>query len=141
MEAKQVSVEMLKTVNMIKRDIDSRISNDINKDLTSAQAHLITFLYNTKDIYQKDIEEVFKLHRSSVSLMLGNMEKNDLIKRVVDTSDKRLKKIILTEKSEAYYEKIQNVMLDVKEKILLNITQEEGKTIITVLEKMQQNLK
>ena len=56
-----------------------------------------------KDIFQKDLEKEFDLKRSSVSLLLNNMEKSDLIQRVPVAEDARLKKIILTEKAIKIY--------------------------------------
>ncbi|MDO7205446.1 helix-turn-helix domain-containing protein [Paraclostridium bifermentans] len=45
-----------------------------------------------KDVFQKDLESVFDLKRSSISLMLNNMEKSGLIERMLVKEDGRLKK-------------------------------------------------
>ena len=52
-----------------------------------------------KDIFQKDLEKEFDLKRSSVSLLLNNMEKSDLIQRVPVAEDARLKKNYFNRKS------------------------------------------
>ena len=36
-----------------------------------------------RDIFQKDLEKQFDLKRSSISLMLNNMEKNKLIENIL----------------------------------------------------------
>ncbi len=85
--------------HIISRKVDAAIINAISDNLTVSQAYVIDFISmagKDKDIFQKDLEKHFDLKRSSISLMLNNMEKNDLIQRVPVAEDARLKKIILT---------------------------------------------
>ena len=84
---------------IISRKIDAAVIRSIDGKITLSQAYVIDFICDnsSRDIFQKDIEKEFDLKRSSVSLMLNNMEKNDLIKRVPVAEDARLNKIILTE--------------------------------------------
>ena len=56
------------------------------------------------------MEKQFDLKRSSISLMLNNMEKNKLIERVAVSEDARLKKIVLTEKAIKLNEKISSTI-------------------------------
>jgi len=46
-------------------------------------------------IYQKDIEAEFSINRATASKMLSLMENKKLIKRINDSSDSRLKHIVL----------------------------------------------
>ena len=58
-----------------------------------------------RDNHQKDIEEEFKIRKSSVSSVMNMMEKNGLIIRMTST-DERCKKIILSAKGKTLQEKI-----------------------------------
>lgn len=140
----RIELEMIKTVHLLKRLIDEKIAETIDKNLSVSQAHLIGYISNEgehNDIYQKDIEEHFELHRSSVSLMLNNMEKNGLIRRLSDDNDARLKKIVLTEKAFSLQDKINASVSQVNEKMLKDVSEEELQTFITVLAKIKSNIK
>lgn len=140
---KSAAQEMFKIVNLFKRHLDKQISSNISKDLTVAQGYVISFLNEVgeeRDIFQKDIEQEFQLHRSSVSSMLSNMEKNGLIQRLSVNEDSRLKKIILTEKALQYEKEIDCIMIEAKEHILKNISLEEQQITVNTLDKMKQNL-
>ena len=118
-----------------------RVSIDDN--LTVSQAYVIDFIYmegKEKDIFQKDLEKEFDLKRSSVSLLLNNMEKSDLIQRVPVAEDARLKKIILTEKAMILNENISMAINSVENKLSENITLEEINVFYRVLDKIRNNL-
>ena len=80
------------------------------------------------------------MKRSSISLMLNNMEKNNLIKRVAVSEDGRLKQIILTDKSRKLYEEISKAIDSIENKLCENITPEEVKVFQIVLDKIRNNL-
>ncbi|WP_317853692.1 MarR family winged helix-turn-helix transcriptional regulator [Chakrabartyella piscis] len=144
MENKKTTLEMIKTVHLAKREIDNVLSKGMNKEVSVPQAHVISFVFDRSkadDVFQKDIEEAFELHRSSVSLMISNMEKNGLIKREPVKEDARLRKIVLTEKALQQQAETERLIAKANEKILENITVEEEAALIHILKKIQRNLK
>ena len=95
-----IGLHINKLSRLISRKVDAAVLSAIDDNITVSQAYVIDFITdNDRDVFQKDLEMEFDLKRSSVSLMLNNMEKHDLIKRVPVAEDARLKKIILTEKA------------------------------------------
>lgn len=139
-----IEIELIKTVNLMKRKIEESIIGAIDRTLTVSQAHVIGFIaHNSKkrDIYQKDIESAFELHRSSVSLMLTNMEKSGFIQRVSVEDDARLKKIILTKRAQELQEKIQNGINKENEIMLKDISLADQKHMIEVLQRIRKNIK
>ena len=68
------------------------------------------------------------------------MEKSGLITRQAVRYDKRLKKIILTEKAISYKEQVIKDLTDLEEKITKDIPKEDLETCFNVLEKMLDNL-
>lgn len=73
----------------------------INKTMTPTQMQIIEYIleHDGSCVYQKDLENVLKLRRATVSGVLQTMEKNDFIERVIDKNDTRVKKIILNKKT------------------------------------------
>ena len=62
----------------------------INKTMTPTQMQIIEYIleHDGSCVYQKDLENVLKLRRATVSGVLQTMEKNDFIERVIDNKDK-----------------------------------------------------
>lgn len=127
---------------IISRKIDAAVIRSIDGKISLSQAYVIDFISDnsSRDIFQKDIEKEFDLKRSSVSLMLNNMEKNDLIKRVPVAEDARLKKIILTEKSIELSRKISDAIDSGENQVAKGITPEEIDVFYKVLGKIRNNL-
>ena len=139
----KLGLDISKINHIISRKMDASVINAIDDNLTISQAYVIDFISiegKNKEIFQKDLEREFDLKRSSVSLMLNNMEKSDLIERVPVTEDARLKKIVLTKKSKKIYEKISIAIDSIEKRLSEDITQEEIEVFQMVLEKIRNNL-
>lgn len=139
----KLGLDISKIHHIISRKMDASVISAIDDNLTVSQAYVIDFISNEgkdKEIFQKDLEKAFDLKRSSISLMLNNMEKSELIERVPVTEDARLKKIILTQKSIKIYEKISTAIDSIEDKLSENITPEEIKVFQSVLEKIRNSL-
>lgn len=139
----KLGLDINKINHIISRKVDAAVINAIDDNLTVSQAYVIDFIYNiekNKDIFQKDLEKKFDLKRSSVSLMLNNMEKSGLIQRVPVAEDARLKKIVLTEKSIELNEKISNAIDSIENKLSKDLTEEEIKVFYRVLNKIRNSL-
>lgn len=139
----KLGLDISKINHIISRKMDASVINAIDDNLTISQAYVIDFISiegKNKEIFQKDLEREFDLKRSSVSLMLNNMEKSDLIERVPVTEDARLKKIVLTEKSKKIYQKISIAIDSIENRLSEDITQEEIEVFQIVLEKIRNNL-
>lgn len=142
-EKLKLGLDISKINHIISRKMDTSVISAIDDNLTISQAYVIDFICNEgkdKDVFQKDLESVFDLKRSSISLMLNNMEKNGLIERMLVREDGRLKKIVLTEKSIKIYEKISDAIDLIENKLSENITEEEVKVFQNVLNKIRNSL-
>lgn len=139
----KLGLHISKINHIISRKMDSAVINAIDDNLTVSQAYVIDFISmkgENQEIFQKDLEKEFDLKRSSISLMLNNMEKSDLIKRVPVAEDGRLKKIILTNKSKKLYKEISMAIDSIENKLCESITSQEMKVFKTVLDKIRNNL-
>ncbi len=140
----KLGLDISKINHILSRTMDAAVINAIDDNLTVSQAYVIDFICDRckdKDVFQKDLEKEFDLKRSSISLMLNNMEKNGLIKRIAVSDDARLKKIVLTQKSIELYERISIAIDSVENKIAKNLTSEEIEVFNIVLNKIRNNLK
>ncbi|HAX73481.1 MAG TPA: MarR family transcriptional regulator [Firmicutes bacterium] len=139
----KLGLDISKIDHIITRNVDAAVIKAIDNSLTVAQAYTLDFIVlesHHNDIFQKDLEKGLDLKRSSVSLMLNNMEKNNLIQRIPVSEDARLKKIVLTDKAIQIYEKISTAIDSVEDRLSNNVSEQELKTFYQVLDKIRHNL-
>lgn len=129
--------------NMIKRELDHQVFDDIDEPMSGVHGWIVCFLYDEgkdRDIYQRDIEQEFHIRRSSVTGLLQAMEKHGFVKRESVASDARLKKITLTPKAIERHLMITQ-RIDAFDQVLeAGITSEEKATFFQVAEKIKHNL-
>ena len=123
----------------IKGIIDSKLKNNV----TSVQMSILCFLDSRGSslVYQKDIENLFHVRRSTITEIINVMEKNDLLRRVFDPCDKRKRVIVLTETGLGYVNEFKDGIKDVESNIYDGITDSEKEMLIFVFEKMSKNIK
>jgi len=80
------------------------------------------------------------LRRATVSGVLQTMEKNGLIERITDSSDARVKRIILNSKAKNLFQEMEKEMVDIEEIVIRGIPKEELEVFSTVLDKMKNNI-
>lgn len=125
--------------NQLKRVVNKKLGNNI----THIQIFILRFLYENKDkkdIFQKDIEKLLDIRRSTTTEILNVMERNNLLERVDSLSDKRQKMIVLSKKGTKYLKDFEKIVLKTEKEILNNVSQEEKDIFFNVLEKIKNNL-
>ena len=138
---------LLFQIKLLQNAIVRNICTDMRKHNISAPpsqigSSIIGYIIRNegKDVYQKDLEIVFKLRRSTISGVLQTLEKKNLIKRIDSSSDARVKKIILTEEAVKMYKGADFHLKRLEEKITSNIKEEDLRIFCKVMERMQQNI-
>ena len=105
------------------------------------QGMLLGFIIEEEgDIFQKDIEEMFSLRRSTVSGALSSMEKNGLIIREKVAYDARLRKITATKRGEKIHSLIRSELGAIELQIRTGLTEEEMTAFFHTAEKIKRNL-
>ena len=109
---------------------------------TPTQIQIVNYIlkHNKEDIYQKDIEKSLNLSRATLSGVLNTMEKNNIIKRVINSNDLRSKKIILNEEAKVVFERSKKRLFEAEKILIENINQKEMETFLDVLNKMKENI-
>jgi len=102
-ERPQIGFQLKFINNLIRRRMDVRFSEQGLGELSGMQGPMVGYIYDNckkQDIFQKDIEKVFNIRRSTATVMLQNLELKGFITRQAVEHDARLKKIMVTEKAE-----------------------------------------
>lgn len=133
-----------KEIDIISNKIRRKVDHEVSKyGLTGVQAKIVGFVYFTsknREVFQKDIENDFKIRSSSVTSVLQLMEKNGYIKRVSVCEDARLKKIILTDKGNEVQEAVFNIIDNIEKQIQEEITDEELRFLFNIFDKLSKKL-
>ena len=109
---------------------------------SAPQGWLIHYLYDHRDedVYQRDIERVFQIRRSSVTGILQNMEKIGLITREAVEGDARLKRIRLTDLAIEQHRTVMRSIEQNERDLTAGFTPEEVALLHKLLDRMRENL-
>lgn len=116
--------------------------NQIMPELTPMQTWIIGYLDGRTgmETYQKNIEEEFDISRATATNLLQLMEKKNLIIRQPVAHDKRLKKIILTQKAMDCQEKAKLDMQRTEEILTQGMSGAEIAQLKCLLVQMHKNI-
>ena len=109
---------------------------------TPTQMQIIAYIlkHKNEDIYQRDLENVLKLRRATVSGVLKTMEKNGFITRITDKEDTRIKKVILNKNAEEIFEKSEKKLDELEKIVIKDISKTDLKIFSNVIDKMKENI-
>jgi len=143
---KSVSMEIKKTHNCLRRYTEAQIAETIQSDLTGMQGMIIGYIYvksicEGHDIYQRDIEKRFSVRRSTATVILQALEKKGYLTKENVEHDARLKKIILSQKAIDMQKSLDPIFYNAEQKAIEGIAQEDLEVLMTVLEKIRNNVK
>lgn len=112
-----------------------------NLNITPQQWSVLTYLWSDEGITQQQLADVFSKDKTSITRLLNNMEKADLIKREKGTKDKRNKKIYVTDRSKLLKEESIKIAEKTLIELLNGIDSKELKLTKKVLKQIVANLK
>ena len=139
---KSVGRELRSVSNMIRRRLDNSGAIKEIENMTGTHGWAIAYLFDNRehDVFQKDIEEEFRIRRSSATKLLQLMEKNGLITREAVEYDARLKKIVLTEKAVSLQQKLKNDAMRMEERMIAGIPAEKLQSFFETLDMIKNNI-
>ena len=129
--------------NMIRRKLDTEFAKTGLEEIVGMQGPMIGYIYDKsreRDVFQRDLEKVFNIRRSTATVMLQTLEQKGFIIRETVEHDARLKKIVLTDKAVEQHMVIKRQIDIFHEKLEQGITPEEKEEFFRILDKITQNL-
>lgn len=142
MECKGIGKDMHFIANSLKRMIDNKVAE---YGLTSVQSRVLHFIAVREEenipLYQKDLEGMFDVRRSTVTSVIQLLEKNGYIKRESVETDARLKQLKLTDYGKETSEIVHKIIVAEEQRIFKCVTEEEEKTFFEVIEKISEAIR
>ena len=138
----RIGFEIRTISNLIKREVDYLEEKTYEGAISGTNRYILLHLANNRDrdIFQKDLEEVFLVRRSTMSSILLRMEEKGLLTRTSVDHDARLKKITLTEKGLRLHKQMEHSIDEMEDRLSSGLSPEDSKTLLVLLEKVRHNL-
>jgi DNA-binding MarR family transcriptional regulator len=138
----RIGFEIRTISNLIKREVDHLEEKTYEGAISGTNRYILLHLANNRDrdIFQKDLEEVFLVRRSTMSSILLRMEEKGLLTRTSVDHDARLKKITLTEKGLRLHKQMEHSIDEMEDRLSSGLSPEDSKTLLALLEKVRHNL-
>ena len=93
-----------------------------------------------RELYQRDVEEIFCIRRSTASRFLRDLEDGGLLRRESVESDARLKKLVPTRKAMDVHENFKRKTQEIEAMLTEGLTPEEIDQFLVVSGKIRNNL-
>lgn len=134
--------EIKRMDNLLKRRINVMVKKKGIDEITMMHSFIIHYIYDNRDrdIFQKDIEKVFHMNRSTITNMVKYLEDQGYITRRQVPSDARLKKLGLTEKGERLHQIIGEAIRETEKKMQNALTPQETEQFIKLSHKIRSQL-
>ena len=124
--------------NKLRRKIDAFPSRAV---FSGSQGRVLHFvLAQSRDVFQKDIEEEFSLRPPTATQLLKKMEQGGLIRREVAAEDGRMKRILVSEKARQYQDIVIADITSLEKELTRGIAEEEMDVFLKVIRKMTENV-
>lgn len=122
-----------------------RLKNNLQQsfktyDITVEQWGLLNRLWETDGVSQKELAEKSCKDQANITRILDKLEEKGLIKRQADPKDRRAFAIFLTEAGWDLRDKLIPVAVEVLDKALRGIRQEEEEQLKVLLKRIYNNL-
>ena len=112
--------------------------------ITSIQGlilHYIIIESEARDIFPKDLEEFLEIKGSSVTSLISNLERNGYLRRESLDSDRRYKKLVLTEQTLAIKDDITSRVNEYMHSMFAGISEDDLQVFEKVILQMTENTK
>jgi DNA-binding MarR family transcriptional regulator len=115
--------------------------NVLGKDRWGVSKDLALYhIAQNKKLSQKDLANKLNVTPASVSVIVHQMESEELLVRIPDERDGRQVNLLLTEKGQNLVPRVKNSWSGIQEKITSGLHESEKATLLHLLQKVEKNL-
>lgn len=139
----ELALELGLAMNEMKSRLRQKIQMTINEydpDLSFELIEILGLLSRNSGINQQEIGNKVSKDKSSITYLINNLVKRNLVERIADRNDRRNKQIFLTPKGKQIVETVYPWALDLYKKAADDIHEEEIIKALLLVKKMTANL-
>ncbi len=109
-------------------------------DLRSQQAILLNIIAANDGLVQNDLAFFTNRDKTTLTRLINSLETKDLVQRISSKSDKRKKKIFITDEGRKMIDRIRPIIKNAMQDLESGVTEEEKEIVKKVLSKMRNNI-
>jgi DNA-binding MarR family transcriptional regulator len=119
------------------REIDGKSINGTCCKLSLLEIRTLLFIKKHKSVKPMDISKEFGVTPATVTVQIDRLVKKGCVERKSNKDDGRSIIVLLTEKAEKQLNKITNEKLKSYDAIFKNLTQDDQRKLLKLMEKME----
>jgi len=129
-------------VNMTAKAFQKSFDIELRKNagVSLSQWRVVGALVIQPGLTQKEIADKVGIEGATLVPIIYKMEKEGLLKRKPDSSDRRVNRIYLTQKADSLWESMVECALRIRKSSTKNISENDIQTTLETLRKISQNL-
>lgn len=128
-----------KSVIVLFRQMNLFLNRELlDEKLTSSDVLYLALLYEQDGRTQDEMAEAYTVDRAATTRSLQGLEKKGLVRREVDTFDRRIRRVYLTEKAMQYRTAIRRMADDLADALFEGMSEEEVIAFMEQVEAMGQ---
>ena len=137
-----VLLQIMCLANCLSRELGALNTERSSAGISRVNAQILSYLANHEgeNVFQRDIEEVFSIRRSTVSKVVRLMETKGLIEREMVAEDARLKRVKLTDKAREIHAVASCEYAAFAARVTKSLSSEEIHALSMLLEKIGSTL-
>lgn len=142
MDEKYIGYQIKMLDRMIGKQVMKNIQKAKQEGMTRLADWILEYLTNheNESIYQKDIERVFGIGKSTIAGTMKCLEKYHFVERRAVEGDARLKQICVTEEGKAHMQMIKESKQAFERQLTRGLTQDEIDQFFVILQKIRHNV-
>lgn len=109
-------------------------------NITRVQWTALFYIGDNEGITQRNLAQILEANESSIVRLIDRMEKENIVRREKDPSDRRITKLYLTKEGIKKREKLMPIGEKFSKDCIKDISEEDLETFKKVLDKMVKNL-
>lgn len=111
-----------------------------NFEITPEQLTVLAALIDHDGMYQRQIGAITLKDRPNITRIINILEKMELVTRKPDVNKRKIVKIFITDKGREVFEKVIPTALDLWQRTVHGVPEDELKITLKVLQKFKENL-
>ncbi len=137
--SKEVTVEIHLTGCRLRQYIAVMLKKE-GVPLTPEQFMLIDLLWNLGEMTQQQLADQLQKDKNSVTQLVDALERKGFVERRRNPSDRRSNTLVLTEKAERLKMEAKRKGILIMDRMLDGVTEEELRTLLAILRKLNGNM-
>ncbi|MDP4238915.1 MAG: MarR family transcriptional regulator [Bacteroidota bacterium] len=133
-----LGMTIIKFLKPMFRVLEIRAAKQTDIKLTMAQFGLLfTISEEKEEVILKDVAEKMGKDKSAILRMIDLLEKKELVRRVVDSTDRRKNHIIVTKKGEQFIVEFREIELKLNNELQEGLSVNDMKTFYKVVDHLK----